>query len=183
MLLVLLLLLLLAHNCLHLVLHLLLVLLHERVLRLLLRMRLLLLLRVPAHLRERTRAHRTPASAGHAQRRRRARPEGRGRHVAIHPVEAHLVLHLFALLLRHAPKFNGISRHAQSHALLQPAVLAPVSRHPLDHAVLLPGALVVHYGRLAAPEETLAPLAGDHSIVHARRLVAAHLARDYLDLG
>jgi hypothetical protein len=35
---------------------------------------------------------------------------------------------------------------------------------------------------LRPPEEALAALARDHAVVHAARLVAAHLARDDLDL-
>ena len=76
-----------------------------------------------------------------------------------------------------------VSGHAEREALLQPAELAPVPVDPVHHAVLLARALVVHHGALAAAEEALAALAGDHAVVHPARLVAAHLARDDLDLG
>jgi hypothetical protein len=65
---------------------------------------------------------------------------------------------------------------------LQPAELAPVPVDPVHDAVLLPRALVVDHGALAAAEEALAPLARDHAVVDPARLVAAHLARDDLDL-
>lgn len=61
--------------------------------------------------------------------------------------------------------------------------MASVAVHAVDDAVLLARALVVDDGGLRAPEEALAALARDHAIVHARALVAAHLARDDLDLS
>ena len=76
-----------------------------------------------------------------------------------------------------------ISRHPQRHALLEPAELAAVPVDPVDDAVLLARALVVDHRALAAPEEALAALARDDAVVHPARLVAAHLARDDLDLG
>ncbi len=76
-----------------------------------------------------------------------------------------------------------ISRHSQGEAFLQPAKLAPIPIDSIDDAVLLPGALVVDDAALRAPEEALAALARDHAVVDARRFVAAHLARDYFDLG
>lgn len=66
---------------------------------------------------------------------------------------------------------------------MQPAVLASIPVDPVDDAVLVAGTLVVDDRALTAAEEALAPLARDHSIVHAGTLVAAHLARDDLDLG
>ena len=80
------------------------------------------------------------------------------------------------------PKLLTISAHAQSQALLEPAVLASVPVDPVDGARLGPRTLVVDHRGLRAAEEALAALAGDHAIVHARRLVAAHLARDDLYL-
>ena len=103
--------------------------------------------------------------------------------VIMHPMKSHLVFDFFALLFGHAAKLDGVARHSKRHALLQPTVLAPVPVDPVDDAVLLPGTLVVDYGRLAAPEEALAALAGDHAIVDAGRLVAAHLARYDLNLS
>ena len=79
--------------------------------------------------------------------------------------------------------FLTVSGHAEREALLQPAELAPVPVDPVHHAVLLARALVVDHRALAAAEEALAALAGDHAVVHPARLVAAHLARDDLDLG
>ena len=66
---------------------------------------------------------------------------------------------------------------------MQPAELAPITVDPIDHAVLLPGTLVVDHGGLGPAEEALAALAGDDPVVDAAGLVAAHLARDDLDLG
>ena len=48
-----------------------------------------------------------------------------------------------------------ISGHAQRHALLEAAELAPVPVHSVHHAVLLPGTLVICHTRLRPPEETL----------------------------
>ena len=79
--------------------------------------------------------------------------------------------------------FLTVSGHAEREALLQPAELAPVPVDPVHHAVLLARALVVDHGALAAAEEALAALARDDAVVHPARLVAAHLARDDLDLG
>ena len=76
-----------------------------------------------------------------------------------------------------------VSGHAEREALLEAAELAPVPVDPVDHAVLLARALVVDHRALAAPEEALAALARDDAVVHPARLVAAHLARDDLDLG
>ena len=76
-----------------------------------------------------------------------------------------------------------VSGHAEREAFLEAAELAAVPVDPVDDAVLLARALVVHHGALAAPEEALAALARDHAVVHPARLVPAHLARDYLDLG
>jgi len=97
-------------------------------------------------------------------------------------VVAHLILDLLALLLRHAPELDGVFGHAEEEAFLEAAVLAAVAVDAVDDAVLLARALVVDDGALRAPEEALAALARDHAIVHARTLVAAHLARDDLDL-
>lgn len=66
---------------------------------------------------------------------------------------------------------------------MQPAVLASIPVDAVDDAVLVAGTLVVDDRALTASEEALAPLARDHSIVHAGTLVSAHLARDDLDLG
>ena len=76
-----------------------------------------------------------------------------------------------------------VSGHAEGEALLEAAELAAVPVDPVDHAVLLARALVVDHRALAAPEEALAALARDDAVVHPRRLVPAHLARDDLDLG
>ena len=76
-----------------------------------------------------------------------------------------------------------ISGHAQGQALLQPAELAAVPVDAVNHAVLLSGALVVDHAGLRPPEEAFAALASDHPVVHAARLVPAHLARDDFDLG
>lgn len=105
-----------------------------------------------------------------------------GLRALLRPVVPHLVLHLLPLLLGHAPELDGISAHAKSQALLQPAVLTPVPVDSVHGARLGARALVVDHGGLRAAEEALAALAGDDAIVHARRLVAAHLARDDLDL-
>lgn len=53
------------------------------------------------------------------------------------------------------PHILTVSRHAQSQALLQAAVLAPVSTGAVDGAVLLTGAGVGHITLLAAAEEAL----------------------------
>lgn len=66
---------------------------------------------------------------------------------------------------------------------MKAAVLAAVAVDAVHDAVLLTRTLVVDDGGLGTPEEALAALAGDDTIVHARRLVPAHLARDDLDLG
>lgn len=66
---------------------------------------------------------------------------------------------------------------------MQPTVLAPVSVYTVDHAILVPWTLIVDDRRLGPPEEAFAALAGDHAIMNAAALVAAHLARDYFDLG
>ena len=76
-----------------------------------------------------------------------------------------------------------ISGHAQLEALCQPAGLTPVPVDPVYDAVLLTGAVVVDDGGLRAPEETLATLTRDHTVVNPTRLITAHLAGDYLDLG
>lgn len=60
--------------------------------------------------------------------------------------------------------------------------MASVAVDAIDDAILLSRALVVDDGTLRPPEETLAALAGDDSIMDARTLVAAHLARDDLNL-
>ena len=79
-------------------------------------------------------------------------------------------------------KQRTVFGHAEEEAFLEAAVLAAVAVDAVDDAVLLARALVVDDGALRAPEEALAALARDHAIVHARTLVAAHLARDDLDL-
>ena len=58
-------------------------------------------------------------------------------------------------IFRRLSEVLTISGHAQGHALLQPAELAPVPVHPVHHAVLLAWALVVRHARLGSPEETL----------------------------
>ena len=60
--------------------------------------------------------------------------------------------------------------------------MASVAVDAIDDAILLARALVVDDGTLRPPEEALAAFTGDDSIVDARTLVAAHLARDDLDL-
>lgn len=100
----------------------------------------------------------------------------------MHPVKPNLVLDLLALLLGHSAKLNRVPRHPKRYALLEPTVLAPVPIDPVHYALLRPGTLVVDDGVLAAPEEALAALTGDHAIVDARRLVAAHLAGDDFNL-
>ena len=68
-------------------------------------------------------------------------------------------LHKFGWLIKVAPhyKYSGltISRHAERHALLEAAELAPVPVHSVHHAVLLSGTLVVCHTGLGPPEETL----------------------------
>lgn len=103
--------------------------------------------------------------------------------VAVHAVEPDLVFDLLPLLLRHSAELDRISRHAQRHTLLQPAVLTPIPIDSVDDAILLPRALVIDCCRLAPPEEPFAPFAGDHSVMHTGRLVAAHFAGDDLDLS
>jgi hypothetical protein len=76
-----------------------------------------------------------------------------------------------------------VSGHAEAKAFLQPAVLASIPVDAVYDAVLVAGTLVVDDGALTTPKEALAPLTRYHSIVHAGTLVAAHLARDDLDLG
>ncbi|ROT69705.1 hypothetical protein C7M84_012088 [Penaeus vannamei] len=76
-----------------------------------------------------------------------------------------------------------IPGHAEVEALLQAAVLASVAVDPIHHAVLLARALVVDDGGLGPPEEALAALARDDTIVDAGGLVAAHLAGNDLNLG
>uniref|UniRef100_A0A182QG69 Uncharacterized protein n=1 Tax=Anopheles farauti TaxID=69004 RepID=A0A182QG69_9DIPT len=56
-------------------------------------------------------------------------------------------------------------------------VLASISVNPIYHALLVSRALIVDNGALRPSEEALAALAGDHTVVHPGRLVAAHLAR------
>ena len=58
-------------------------------------------------------------------------------------------------IFRRLSEVLTISGHAQGHALLQPAELAPVPVHSVHHAVLLAWALVVRHARLGSPEETL----------------------------
>lgn len=65
---------------------------------------------------------------------------------------------------------------------MQSTVLTPVPVDPVHHALLVPGALVVDDGALRPPEEALAALARDHTVVDPGRLVAAHFAGDDLDL-
>ena len=48
-----------------------------------------------------------------------------------------------------------VSGHAERHALLESAELAPVPVHSVHHAVLLPGTLVVGHTGLGPPEEAL----------------------------
>lgn len=60
--------------------------------------------------------------------------------------------------------------------------MASVAVDAIDDAILLSRALVVDDGTLRPPEETFAAFAGDDSIMDARTLVAAHLARDDLNL-
>ena len=48
-----------------------------------------------------------------------------------------------------------VSGHAERHALLESAELAPVPVHSVHHAVLLPGTLVVGHTGLRPPEEAL----------------------------
>lgn len=60
--------------------------------------------------------------------------------------------------------------------------MASVAVDAIDDAILLSGALVIDDGTLRPSEETLAALAGDDSIMDARTLVTAHLARDDLNL-
>jgi len=98
-------------------------------------------------------------------------------------VVSNLRLHLLALLLRHTAELHRFSGHAQTEALLQAAVLAPVAVDAVDGAVPLSGALVVDHPRLRAPEEAFAALAGDDAVVDAAGLVAAHFAGDDLYLG
>ena len=64
---------------------------------------------------------------------------------------------LFILLLATQTEDWGltVSGHAERHALLEAAELAPVSVHSVHHAVLLPGTLVICHTRLRPPEETL----------------------------
>ena len=77
-----------------------------------------------------------------------------------------------------------VSRHAECQALLEAAGLASVPIHTVHHTVLLPGTLVVDHARtLRPPKEAFAAFARDHAIVDATRLVAAHFARNDLDLG
>ena len=76
----------------------------------------------------------------------------------------------------------AISGHAECQAFLEPTILASVAVDAIDDAILLARALVVDDGTLRPPEEALAAFTGDDSIVDARTLVAAHLARDDLDL-
>lgn len=66
---------------------------------------------------------------------------------------------------------------------MQSTVLASIPVDPIDHALFVSRALVVDDGALGPPEEALAALAGDHTVVHPGRLVAAHLARYDLDLS
>ena len=66
---------------------------------------------------------------------------------------------------------------------MQSACLTSVSVDPVDGAVLLPWAVVVDHRVLRPPEETFAPFTSDDTVVDTARLVAANLARNYLDLG
>lgn len=66
---------------------------------------------------------------------------------------------------------------------MESTVLAAVSIHSVHHTILLSRALIVHDRGLRSPEEPLAALAGDDAIVDSRRLVAAHLAGNDLNLG
>lgn len=100
----------------------------------------------------------------------------------LRPMVAHLILHLFPLLLGHAPEFDRIPGHAQGEALLQSTVLTSIAIHPVHHAILLSRTLVVDDGRLGAAEEALASFARYHAVVDATRLVTAYFARNYFDL-
>lgn len=101
----------------------------------------------------------------------------------MHSVKPNLVLNFLALLLAHSTKFHRIPRHSQSHTFLQPTILTPIPINTINNTILLSSTLVIDYGRLASPEEALTSLAGDNAIVHAGRLVAAHLAGNNLDLS
>ena len=110
---------------------------------------------------------------------------------------------LFILLLATQTEDWGltISGHAERHALLQAAELAPVPVHSVHHAVLLPGTLVVGHTGLGSPKEALqvnyycgvsrgtlvmmtnlASLTRDHAVVDTAGLVSTHLAGDDLNL-
>lgn len=103
--------------------------------------------------------------------------------IVVHPMESDLVLDLFALLLGHSSKLYRITRHPKSYTFFQPTILASISVDSIDGTILVPLTLVVDYGRLASSKETLATLAGDDTIVDARRFVAAHLAGYDFDLS
>ena len=64
---------------------------------------------------------------------------------------------LFILLLATQTEDWGltVSGHAERHALLEAAELAPVPVHSVHHAVFLPGTLVVGHTGLGPPEEAL----------------------------
>ena len=77
-----------------------------------------------------------------------------------------------------------VSRHAKRQALLEATRLASVSVHPIHHAVFLPGALKIHHaGALRPAKEAFAAFAREHAIMDTTRFVAAHFARNDLDLG
>lgn len=75
-----------------------------------------------------------------------------------------------------------ISGHAEGQAFLKTAVLAPVAVDPIDDAILLSWTLVIDDRTLRPPEKAFTAFTGDDSIMDARTFVAAHFARDDLDL-
>ena len=77
-----------------------------------------------------------------------------------------------------------VSRHAERQTLLKSAGLASVPIHTIHHTILLSGTLIVHHaGALRPAKEAFAAFARDHAIVDTTGLVAAHFARNDLNLG
>jgi hypothetical protein len=86
------------------------------------------------------------------------------------------------LIVTGTSKKLTISGHSQAQTFLQATVLTSVPVHSVYHAILVARALVVDHRALRSPEEALAALACDHSIVDAAAFVPTHFTRYDLNL-
>lgn len=104
--------------------------------------------------------------------------------------------YLLSFFIYHAPLRSGypalkkvkevkhtIPRHPEPQAFLQSTVLTPIPVDAIYHTRLVPRTLVVDHRALRPPEEALAALAGDDTVVDSAALVSAHLAGDDFDLS